>query len=134
MLLAVGDAPKAEQLSWLLLPLIGAVMASIGAFLFNPYPEDRREIGGRMIVGVFCGVCLPNIMFYCSDTLQKASAIPAVQLLLGFAICSFFYLVSKPLFRGAYKRSDDWANAGLDKLEERAGILKSDKESEHPKL
>lgn len=127
-LIAFENAPQAEAMSWLLLPLIGSVMASIGAFLFNPSIEDRRTVAGRMVVGVFCGITVPNVAFYMSDTLQKASVVPAVQLLLGFGICAISFMMAKPLFQGGYKRSNEWADAGLDELERRAGVIKSDTE------
>ena len=110
LLLSSADTPQKGEMSWLLLPLIGSILASVGAFLFNPSLEDRKTVSGRMMVGVFIGTVAPNIIFYCSETIQKASVIPSVPLLLGFGICTLVYILSKPFsFRAS---ADPTTSAG----------------------
>lgn len=130
LLLSSVDTPQKGEMSWLLLPLIGSILASVGAFLFNPSMEDRKTVGGRMMVGVFIGTVAPNIIFYCSETIQKASVIPSVPLLLGFGICTLVYILSKPFFVQGFHRSDNISREIWEEAEKRTGLHSKGDETE----
>ena len=123
-MLISGEAAdvKQQEMSWLLLPMIGAGFAAIVAFLLNPATEDRKSVGGRIVGALFFGSVTPNILYYCSDTMQKASVIPAVPLTLGFLICSLIFMIIKPLFRSGYFRSKKISESIWDQVESKAGL------------
>lgn len=124
-LLASGESGLGRQeMNWLLLPFIGALFAALCAYLFNPKVEDRRTIGGRVITGIFLGTISPNIVFYFSETLQKASVIPPVPLAFGYAVCGLTYILSKRVWGVGFSRADDIAQELWDKAESHTGLKK----------
>lgn len=120
----LGSAPPqdVEALQWLLLPLIGALLASVAAFLLNPYPEARKAVLGRGIIGVFAGTVLPTVISMFHPALANLASHPALKLLSGFSICLLVYILAKPFVTSFYKRSgaigDELANVAQKKISE----------------
>ena len=119
---AAATTERQEALNWLLLPFLGALAAALCAFLLNPREEDRRTIGGRLIGGMFFGSVAPNLAFYLSETLQRASVIPAVPLTIGFCICALVYMLIKKFFNEGFKRADTVSEKIWDKIEDTTGL------------
>ncbi len=131
LLIATAETPteQRQEMSWLLLPMIGAGFAALVAFLLNPAIEDRKSVGGRIVGGLFFGAVSPQLLFYFSETIQKASIIPAVPLTLGFLICSLVFMLIKPIFREGFFRSKKLSYKVWDNLQDKAGLGENADES-----
>lgn len=111
----LADAPPAHAfaLQWFLLPMLGALCASVCAMLLNPNPEARKTVLARSIFGVVLGCAIPKISSMVHPALKDLSLDPALAFLAGFIICMFAYILARPLVEKLYARSGDLA----DKIE-----------------
>jgi len=112
------NAPDAEELKLLLIPLIGSMIVSGGAVMLNPTLEDRKVVIGRSVVALFFGAITPQCV---------AIVLPSYAPLLSHAVilfggggvaAGFVYILSRPFFEGAYRRSRATADYILRKGEE----------------
>jgi hypothetical protein len=126
MLLYESEAEAVDALRWLLLPLIGSLLAAGGAIMFNPRPEHRKIVFARSIWGVVLGTALPKLTSMLHPWIAQMYVEPSVLLLAGFGLCTGAYILSRPLVQKVYDRADRLADQGLDELERRAGLGRSD--------
>lgn len=119
LLLYDSDEQAREALRWLLLPLIGSLLAAGGVILFNPRPEHRKIVFGRSIFAVVFGTAVPKLTSLMHPWLQHFYVEPAAILLSGFVVAMVVFVLSKPFVQKFYARSDRMADEGLDNLEAR---------------
>ena len=107
----------AIELRLLLIPLIGALIASGGFIMLNPNPETRRIVIGRAMFAVFSGVAAPQVLSAVHPSLAALSSKPMPLLMAGGIIAGITYVLSKPFATGFYNRSERIAARELDRLE-----------------
>jgi len=119
--LLLADAPPAQQyaLQWFLLPLLGALCASVCAMLLNPHPEARKTVLARSIFGIISGTGLPKIASMFHPVLKELSLDPAVAFLAGFVVGTITYIIARPLVEKFYGRAGDIADGIERHVEEK---------------
>lgn len=119
LLMAIStNTPDAEELKLLLIPLIGSMIVSGGAIMLNPTLEDRKVVVGRSVVALFFGAITPQCVAIVFP--NYATVLSHAVILFGFggAAAGVVYILSRPLFEGAYRRSRVTAEFILRKGEE----------------
>lgn len=117
----IAAAPNSEVML-LLLPLLGALLASGAGLLLNPEPETRRIVIGRMIIAVVFGVAGPQIIGEFWPKFDAATIKPVFLMIGGFLFAGLAYLLSRPIFAQGYARAKAIAKIAADAVERRAGI------------
>lgn len=130
----LGTAPPEDiyALQWLLLPLIGSLLASVAAFLLNPYPEARKVVFGRSIVGIFAGVTVPTLISMFHPALANLASHPVLKLASGFGCCLLVYILARPFVTSFYKRSGaigDELAEGVSKKVSQVVVTKTETET-----
>lgn len=108
---------EVSELRILLIPFMGAVVASGGAILLNPKVETRNIVIGRAMIALLVGSAGPaavGVFFESTNWLWRA---PAILLLAGAAIAGIAYVLSRPFFNNLYTRSDAIAKREVRRLE-----------------
>lgn len=115
----LATAPTEEQyaLQWLLLPMLGSLLASVCAMLLNPRAEVRKHVLARGIFGVVMGTACPKIVSMVHPALANIFGDPAFKCIFGFFVCLFFYVVAKPVVEKLYGRSDSMSEDLLNTVE-----------------
>jgi hypothetical protein len=121
LLLYDNEEQATDALRWLLLPLLGSMLAAGGAILLNPRPEHRKIVFGRSVFAVVFGTTVPKLTSLLHPWLQSYYVEPAAILLSGFIIAVTVYVLSKSFVQKFYDRADRIAEERLNKLEERFG-------------
>lgn len=117
-LLTITTAPVAsEELQLLLLPLIGALIASGGMIMLNPTPETRRIVIGRAVFSLFLGTVSPQITALALPSWATFLSHPVVLLAAGGVLSMIFYALSRPFTERLYVRSKDIADAAVSRAE-----------------
>lgn len=109
---------EADAVRWLLMPLIGSLVACLGAFMFNG-EETRRHVIGRCIFAVSAGTLLPRIISLLHPKLQSMAIEPTLLFLMGIIISTFVYVLSRNFMEGFFRRSRKMATEYLDEVERR---------------
>lgn len=117
----LAASPNSEVML-LLLPMLGALLASGAGILLNPQPETRRIVIGRSIIALVFGVAGPQIIGELWPRFDATTIKPVFLVIGGFLVAWLAYLLSRPLFAQAYSRADTIAKAAADAVERRAGI------------
>lgn len=117
----LAASPNSEVML-LLLPMLGALLASGAGILLNPQPETRRIVIGRSIIALVFGVAGPQIIGEFWPKFDAATIKPVFLLIGGFLVAGLAFLLSRPLFAQAYSRADAIAKIAADEVERRAGI------------
>ena len=60
--LAYAPDSRVELLEWILLPLLGAMCASVGAFCLNTQTELRKVVIGRCFCALIIGLVGPRFL------------------------------------------------------------------------
>jgi hypothetical protein len=116
--ISVSDPAAAHsELILLLLPLIGAMIASAGAVLLNPAPEVRRIVAGRSLFALMAGALGPSVVTWIHPALADFAARPAFLLLMGGAVSVVVYILSKPFLAELYARSASIAKAQAEQFQ-----------------
>lgn len=120
-LILADVSPPAQQfaLQWFLLPLLGALCASVCAMLLNPSPEARKTVLARSIFGVVLGTAIPKILSMFHPAIREFSLDPAVTFLAGFLVCMLAYVVARPFVEKLYSRSGDIADSLESRVEQK---------------
>lgn len=123
MLLAVVPESEVDLYRWTLLPMIGGVLTTIGAFCFNTEPEVRKIVVGRCTFAFIVAVVGPRLVFVISPWGVIRDTMVDPLLLIGAgAVCAFAaYILSYPFARAAYRRAPAIAAAKLKEVEQRLG-------------
>lgn len=110
LVLADATAPEAQfALQWFLLPMLGALCASVCAMLLNPAPEARKTVLARSIFGVVFGTAIPKVLSMVHPALKELALDPAITFLAGFVVCFLVYVIARPFVERLYARSGDIA-------------------------
>lgn len=112
---------KIDAMQWSLLPLIGALLASGGAFMLNAKPEDRRTVAGRAIFACVFGVTMPKLLSIMHPWLQEATVDPILVILFGFLSGLIGYILSRPLVTRLFQRAPRMADEQIDAAYRRFG-------------
>lgn len=106
-----------HEMRMLMLPMLGALIASGGMILLNPCPETRRIVIGRSVFALLFGTCMPQIIGMFHPSLAEISLRPVVLLLIGAICAGVAYVLSRPFTEGMYKRAESVAERELNRLE-----------------
>lgn len=117
---------------WTLLPLIGGIMTSIGAFCFNNQVEVRRIVAGRCTFSVMLAVVLPRVFYITmpSDRVKLWMSDPLFLVFVGIIVAWAAYIFSYPFTRRAYERAPFVAAKQFAKLEKHIEQVKSTEQKE----
>lgn len=74
---------------WSIMPIVGALGASLMAVLLNRVTENRRAVIGRVIGATASGVGIPRILTKFHPWLEQVTLDPIILILMGF-ICGLF--------------------------------------------
>ncbi len=107
------DISTNMELAALLLPLIGAMIVTLGMFMLNPEPETRLVIGGRCAFGLFFGSLSPSIIGYAFSWATPFLSHAAPLLAAGGIMSGVFYLLSVPITARAYANQKALGNAAV---------------------
>lgn len=113
--LLVGNA----EAMLLVLPLLGGVLMGGGFILLNPSPDTRQVTIGRAIVGLFCGVLVPQLIGLFHPSLNVLMVKPVVLVATGGAITALVYGIIKAFSRKFFARADGVGEALYATLENR---------------
>lgn len=124
LLFSDGDEESILAMRWFLLPLLGSMVASCGAILLNPRPEDKRIVVGRSIFAMAIGTAVPKVasLIISKDTWPWLAGIyvdPFVIFMAGFIIAVCSYVLSRPFVEKFYNRSDSYADDLHDDIGDR---------------
>lgn len=118
VVLAIVPPDRAEVMYWTLLPMLGATIASGGAFCFNTQPEVRKIVVGRCLFALFIGVVGPRVMSMIHPWLREIMIDPLLLVGAGFLHGFIAYLMSWPFVRKAYDRAPNVADKQLAAIEQ----------------
>lgn len=119
LLAVTGDAQADNEMRLLLLPLIGAVLASGGLIMLNPNPETRRITIGRSIFGLLVGVISPQIIGMLHPALADLALRPMVLVAAGAVFAALAFVLSRPFTSEFYARAEGIARREAERLEEK---------------
>jgi hypothetical protein len=108
---------EVSELRILLIPFMGAIVASGGAILLNPKVETRNIVIGRAMIALLAGTAGPAALGVVFESTQWLWRSPAILLLAGAAISGLAYVLSRPFFSNLYNRSDAIAKREVTRLE-----------------
>lgn len=128
-LLAEAPATDLHELRLLLLPFIGALVASGGMIMFNPEPETRRIVIGRSIFALFAGACGPSIAGMIHPVMEQLR--PVAMLVSGAGIAGLVFVLSRPFCRKLYERADRLAERQLDIIEDGIATRAEARQAKH---
>lgn len=125
-LLLAESAPGAEtnELRLLLLPLLGSLIASLGAYMLAP-KEEPRKVVGRCIYAVACGTTAPVI--YGSTTASGALLLqhPVAMFLAGLLATTVFYIFLEPIIERMFTSAPQVADSAIEQAKRRIGLTSS---------
>lgn len=111
-----ASAEQAAELQLFLLPLIGAMVMTAGAWLLNPQEEARRQTLGRCVVALFTGTMGPQAVVLFRPSLADLAVKPVFLFLVGGLLSMLAYVLAKPFFAQLYQRADKVAEKGADRI------------------
>lgn len=125
-LLLADSSPSAEtnELRLLLLPLLGSLIASAGAYMLAP-KEEIRKVAGRCIYAVACGTTAPVI--YGATTASGALLLqhPVAMFLAGLVATTVFYIFLKPIIERMFTSAPQVADSAIEQAKRRIGLTSS---------
>lgn len=116
-MLAYAPASRLELLEWTLLPMIGATIASGGAFCLNTQIELRRTVIGRCLFAMTVGVVGPRLMSMTHPWISDILNDPLLKVGAGFAHGFLGYILSWPVVKSSYTRATPIASALVQSAE-----------------
>lgn len=119
VLLTTDPSSQQDEMRLLLLPLIGAMIASGAMIMLNPQPETRRIVIGRSMLALFFGTVGPSLLSMVHPGMANLALRPAALLALGCIFSTLAYVLSKPFTRELYARADRVAKTEADRLEQK---------------
>jgi len=111
---AVEGPSKIDSIFLLLLPLIGALLVSIGVINLNPKQEEREKIIGRSTIAVFFSAVGPSSIALLHPSLKIITEFPVLLLLAGGLIFGLIYILSRPIVEKIYNRSSSIAENAIN--------------------
>lgn len=118
-MLSVMPAEQTELMSWTLLPLIGATIASGGAFCLNTQQEVRKIVIGRCLFALMSGVVGPRFISLAQPWIKELMADPILKVGAGFLCGLVVYILSWWVVKGMYARAAPIAAKLVQVAEER---------------
>ncbi len=103
---------------WSLMPMVGALLASTMAFMFNRVSENRREVAGRVIGALVVGIVLPRALTYVHPIIKTVSLDPILLVGLGFAFGLLGYAGGAALVAKYFKEAPSIVDRQMDRLAE----------------
>jgi len=113
-LLANTEVNSGGELSLLLVPLIGSLIASGGMIMLSPRPETRQIVIGRAMFALLFGSATPQLIALIHPAMKAMTNHPVLLLILGAFASMVFYAISKPFTAGLYAKSKDMADVALE--------------------
>jgi uncharacterized membrane protein YeaQ/YmgE (transglycosylase-associated protein family) len=113
-----------DMIRWLLLPIVGASLASLVAFLLNPFPENRKVVSGRVLGALVLSISGAWITSALFPSFKAVVDDPRTIVLVSFLTALVIYFLIKPLVEGMARRSAAAAKVLLDAGEARLGVPK----------
>lgn len=117
----LGSALNSDLLL-LLLPLLGSLLMTGAAILLNPEPETRRIVMGRSIIAVLFGVACPQVLAMAYPKFDPETVKPMILVIVGSLGALATYVLSRPFFAQAYRRSGILAKLAANELARRANL------------
>ncbi len=111
-----------SDLLLLLLPLLGSLLMTGAAILLNPEPETRRIVMGRSIIAVLFGIAGPNFFAMIYNKFNPETVKPIILVIVGSMFAFATYILSRPFFNEAYRRSGVLAKLAADEMARRAKL------------
>jgi len=108
-LMAVVPPEQVELMSWTLLPMVGATIASGGAFCLNTQTELRRYVIGRCLFALVVGVVGPRLTSMIHPWVSGMMVDPILKVGAGFVFGFVGYVVSWPFVKKFYDRAPNTA-------------------------
>ena len=122
LMLADGaNTPANDEIKLLLMPLIGALVATTGAYLLSP-KEDTRKLAGRSIYSVAIGTAFPVTVGFISDYGKSMAGHPVALFLVGIIATTVVFVVIRPIIDKLFARSGAIADATLDTAQNAAHL------------
>lgn len=122
MMLADGPpTPANDEIKLLLMPLIGSLVATTGAYLLSP-KEDTRKLAGRSIYSVAIGTALPVTAGFVSDYGRAMAGHPVALFLVGIIATTVVFVIIRPIIDKLFARSGAIADAALDAAQHAAHL------------
>lgn len=118
VILAVTPDPT-DELKLLLIPLIGALLASLPTVLLYPERETRSIVIGRASLALILATLLPQTLAIMFTSTSSFFAHPVIGLGSGVVGYIMIYIPIRSLFEGLYKRRKAIAEAVIEKGEQR---------------
>lgn len=121
VIMAMIPEGEVDLYRWTLLPLIGSVLATIGAFCFNTEPEVRKIVVGRCTIAFVAGVIGPRLIYVLSpwDGIRSWLVDPLLLVGMGCLFAFVGYILSYPFTRAAYRRAPFIAEQKLKEIEKK---------------
>lgn len=111
-----------SDLILLLLPLLGSLLMTGAAILLNPEPETRRIVLGRSIIAVLFGIAGPQFLAMLWGKFNPETVKPIILVIVGAMFAFVTYILSRPFFNEAYRRSGVIAKLAADEMARRAKL------------
>ncbi len=108
-----------DELKLLLVPMIGALLVSGGTIMLYPEKETRPIVIGRASIAFVFASLTPQILAIVFTSLATYFEHPVILIAAGAALFIPFYILIRPLFEGMYRRRREFADALIEKGEEK---------------
>ncbi len=108
-----------DELKLLLVPLIGALLASLPTILLYPERETRPIVFGRAGLALIISTLLPQTLAIIFSSTSTFFAHPVIGLLAGVLGYILIYFLIRPLFEGLYRRRKAIAEAVIEQGQQR---------------
>lgn len=111
-----------EIIKWTGFTILGALLASGGAFCLNTKLEIRKIVIGRCIIATVLGVIAPRIAIYLNESIMNLLVDPLLITGAGFISGTAGYIISYPFAKKLYDKAPEIADKQLTRIENKLGI------------
>lgn len=130
--LAVESATgQVDELRILMVPLVSSLISTGGLYLFNLGKEPRNIVMGRAVFALMFGASTLPVLSIFFPSWSPILERPVILLIGGGMASVLFYLLSYPITRALFNRSDGIAENLLDQAERRSH-LNIDRDKDKP--
>ena len=119
LLAEAAPGTSTDELRMLLVPILGSIIASTGAFMLRPSNEAPRKTAGRAIYSVAIGSSGPVAFSFFSDYGKQVAEHPVSLFLAGMLVTTLVYILIKPIIDKLFSTADDMSGAVIDEAMKR---------------
>lgn len=101
-----------EEVRLLIMPLLGAMVATVGAYLLSP-SEEPRKLAGRSVYSMGIGTAAPVGLGFMTSYGQEMSKHPVSLFLAGIGGATVVFILIRPLIDRLHKNSKPLADAAI---------------------